>query len=167
MNLERIYDELIARGRTREKQPHMHRHRIVPGYQGGQYIPENVTLLTRKEHRIVHWILWRLYGNLQDARDVQRLGGPLAPEPWNKGKSDCWSEETKALWRKQRTGKKYPNRRSPRTRPLGKPISVNGVVYPSIMEAERQTGIPHTNLQRWLANEKIRPPSLRLEKLPC
>lgn len=79
MNYFRIMMIIIERGKTRtkEKGDGLHRHRIVPGYEGGTYSPENVTLLTRREHRIVHRLRWMIQQNQGDIWAATRLGGKL------------------------------------------------------------------------------------------
>ncbi len=100
-----IYNTLIERGKSRARGKGYHRHRIIPGYQGGQYIPENITYLSRQEHRLVHRLRWKIYGNPADMYAYKILEGknvvnmPLSEEHkrkislggkgrpvWNKGK---------------------------------------------------------------------------------
>lgn len=77
MNYQTIYESLIRRGKTRTKQKRdgLHKHRIVPGYDGGKYIAENITLLTRKEHRLVHLLRYKLFGRYGDAVAYYKLNG--------------------------------------------------------------------------------------------
>lgn len=74
---ERAYNSLIERGLTRTKvrADGLHKHRIVQGFRGGLYERGNVTLLTRREHRIVHLLLYHMFGEYADLMAYVRLGG--------------------------------------------------------------------------------------------
>lgn len=85
MNYINIYNNLIARGCNRyrmgiQSSHGMHKHRITPGYMGGEYISENISILTRQEHRIVHKIRYRLWRNWRDNAAAAFLGGKLTDE---------------------------------------------------------------------------------------
>lgn len=87
MDYLQIYNKLIQSGNdpNRQSLKELHKHRIVPGFLGGEYIKENITFLSRKEHRIVHKICFKLFGFWQDLSAYKLLGGKNS-EPWNKGK---------------------------------------------------------------------------------
>jgi len=54
-----------------------HKHRIVPGYEGGEYVESNVVFLTQREHSLVHWLRWKLFGDTRDKRAYKMIGkGP-------------------------------------------------------------------------------------------
>lgn len=54
-----------------------HKHRIVPGYNGGDYVEGNVVYLTQSEHRLVHWLRWKLFKDSRDKRAYKMIGaGP-------------------------------------------------------------------------------------------
>jgi len=53
----------------------LERHRIVPGHMGGEYVDSNCTYLTAREHKIVHYLLWKLYGNAGDKLAVNGMKG--------------------------------------------------------------------------------------------
>lgn len=54
-----------------------HKHRIIPGYEGGEYVEGNVVFLTQREHSLVHWIRWKLFGDTRDKRAYKMIGvGP-------------------------------------------------------------------------------------------
>jgi hypothetical protein len=86
MNYDLIGQTIINRGKTRTKVrgDNLHKHRIKPGKEGGTYEESNVTLLTRKEHRIIHKIRYRLYGRRHDLAALTFLGGNPKTS-WNKG----------------------------------------------------------------------------------
>jgi hypothetical protein len=58
----------------------LHRHRIVPGHQGGTYAEDNCTYLTPREHVIAHFLLWKINRNPQDLRSMHMLGAQLTIE---------------------------------------------------------------------------------------
>jgi len=39
----------------------LQRHRILPRHQGGTYEESNCTYLTRRQHIIAHWLLWKIH----------------------------------------------------------------------------------------------------------
>jgi len=67
MNYKRIYDSLILQGSLRLYESGLHQHRIVPGYEGGEYVKKNITFLTAKEHTLVHKLRYKLFGRHEDA----------------------------------------------------------------------------------------------------
>jgi hypothetical protein len=71
------YQTIIDRGKTRTKVQGdgLHRHRIKPGYEYGQYVKENITLLTRQEHRIIHRIRYKIWQQPADAYAFFKLSG--------------------------------------------------------------------------------------------
>ena len=80
MNLLTIYNTLIDRGQTRKKikGDGLHTHRIIPGHSGGKYESGNITFLTPKEHRIIHYIRYRLFGNRADIYSYIKLQGSFS-----------------------------------------------------------------------------------------
>lgn len=80
MNILHIYEYLIERGRNRIKQKgdYLHKHRILPGYLGGLYTPDNITYLTPKEHKIVHLLRYKLYKHDSDIFAYIRLKGSFS-----------------------------------------------------------------------------------------
>ncbi len=73
MNLATVHDQIVNRGKCRPKSFGLHQHRIVPGFQDGEYTDTNVTLLTRKEHRLVHRIRYKLHGHWEDLSAAKLL----------------------------------------------------------------------------------------------
>lgn len=80
----RIYDKLCMKGKMYKenycKGSGLHRHRIIPGHQGGKYTEENSTFLTPREHQIAHFLLWKIYKNPNDLRSMHMLGSRLTYE---------------------------------------------------------------------------------------
>lgn len=50
-----------------------HKHRIIPGYEGGEYTDGNVINLTPTQHAMWHFAEWQRKGNWQDKLAWQRL----------------------------------------------------------------------------------------------
>jgi|SRR5690554_419453 len=70
MNYERIYNNLITRGKergwTKKSAPcYVERHHILPRSMGGGDNKENIVYLTAKEHFVAHHLLWRIHRNRQ------------------------------------------------------------------------------------------------------
>jgi hypothetical protein len=51
----------------------MHKHHIVPKYQGGSNHPDNLVLLEPIDHAIAHLVRYKIYGNPADAWAYNRL----------------------------------------------------------------------------------------------
>lgn len=109
MNLQKIYDNIITNSKNRiECFESLDKHRIIPGYKGGKYSKNNIALLTRKEHRIIHKIMYVLFGNWQDYQAARILGDRKYKKPWNKGISTGpLSEKTKLKMSTRLKGKSY------------------------------------------------------------
>ena len=69
MNYQWHYDQLVHTRKTRiiENGIYCESHHILPKSMGGDNSPENLILLTAREHFIAHWLLWRIYRNRQTA----------------------------------------------------------------------------------------------------
>ena len=82
MDLQKIMQKILERGKNRSKKPRdgLHKHRIIPGFEGGKYVEDNVTYLTRQEHRIVHKIRYKLFNNKADKISYTWLSGALSDE---------------------------------------------------------------------------------------
>lgn len=63
MNYKKVYDELIAsaisKRRSRDSTLYLEEHHILPRCLGGDDAPENLVLLTLREHFIAHVLLWK------------------------------------------------------------------------------------------------------------
>jgi hypothetical protein len=91
----------------------IHKHRIVPGYEGGQYVEGNVVSLTLTQHVMWHFAEWTRKQNIQDWVAYKMLSGQiddeqgieiLIREGGRKGGKYERTPETRDLIRKQRTG---------------------------------------------------------------
>ena len=87
----------------------LHRHHIIPKHSGGTDNPNNFTYLTVREHILAHFMLWKMYKNINDLRSMKMLGANLSVEYRRKIGIFCRdnkigffaaSEEQKDAWRK-------------------------------------------------------------------
>jgi len=76
-----LYENLCFRGKTRKHRykigSNLHKHHIIPKHSGGVNEDENITYLTIREHKIAHYLLWRIFQNPNDLRSYYMLGGKL------------------------------------------------------------------------------------------
>lgn len=63
---------ILQRKKTKENKG-MHYHHIIPKHAGGSDHPDNLILLTPKEHALAHLELYKLYGKQADAWAYNRL----------------------------------------------------------------------------------------------
>ena len=91
----------------------IHKHRIIPGYEGGQYVEGNVVSLTLTQHVMWHFAEWTRKRNVQDLVAYRMLSGQiereegieiLIREGGRKGGKYERTPETRELIRKIRTG---------------------------------------------------------------
>jgi 5-methylcytosine-specific restriction endonuclease McrA len=60
-----IYENLCS-GKYKIKSKHTEIHHIIPKYLGGLDEKDNLVELDIRQHKIAHWLLWKIYGNFQD-----------------------------------------------------------------------------------------------------
>lgn len=53
----------------------LERHRILPAHQGGTYEESNCTYLTRREHILAHYLLWRIHAHDGDRSAYKMMKG--------------------------------------------------------------------------------------------
>lgn len=58
---EKWYQLITSRGQTRKLDAYTEKHHILPESLGGLDTPENLTILTAREHFICHWLLTKIY----------------------------------------------------------------------------------------------------------
>ena len=65
MDYQKIYDDLIERGRNRTpvKGIHTERHHVIPKCMKGLNVPDNIVKLTGSEHYVAHLLLYRIHRN--------------------------------------------------------------------------------------------------------
>ena len=79
--MKKIYEKVLLsitdQARSRVYFEGCHKHRILPGYLGGEYYVDNVLFLTQREHSIIHFLRWKIYGDSRDKRAYKIIGkGP-------------------------------------------------------------------------------------------
>jgi hypothetical protein len=68
MNYARIYSQIIDRARASSRvkgDVYYEEHHIQPKCRGGDNNPENLVLLTAREHFLAHWLLVKMYNDFQ------------------------------------------------------------------------------------------------------
>lgn len=55
----------------------IHRHHILPKHSGGLDEESNYAYLTIREHKLAHFLLWKIHKNPNDLRAYHMLGGNL------------------------------------------------------------------------------------------
>lgn len=63
MNYEKHYGMLIDRARCREVSEYTESHHILPRCMGGSDDPDNLVILTAREHFIAHLLLYKIHPN--------------------------------------------------------------------------------------------------------
>jgi len=80
----KIYHNICQRGCQLEEQwkpgSNIHRHHIIPKHMNGTDDISNFTYLTIREHIIAHFLLWKIYGKINDLRAMHMLGAKLTSE---------------------------------------------------------------------------------------
>lgn len=65
-----IYCNICSIGRQRKsdykRNSGLHKHHITPKHAGGTDTDDNLTYLTEREHRIAHYLLWKIHNNYKD-----------------------------------------------------------------------------------------------------
>ena len=92
-----------------------HKHRIKPGYEGGEYVEGNVVSLSVTQHAMWHFAEWQRKGNWEDKLAWQALAGIVGREEITQtlpseagkkgGKSIVSDEEFRQKMSKANTGK--------------------------------------------------------------
>lgn len=66
MNYQKLHDQIISRALSREKPDcYCERHHVIPKSMGGSDCPENIVVLTAREHFLIHWLLMKIHRNKQ------------------------------------------------------------------------------------------------------
>ncbi|ENP1742866.1 HNH endonuclease [Salmonella enterica] len=73
MNYEKIYNDLIVRGKTRVSKFKGEIHHILPRSMGGSDNKENLVKLTFREHFLAHFLLYKIHRNREMAYAMNRM----------------------------------------------------------------------------------------------
>jgi hypothetical protein len=71
---ENVLFSITEQAKSRVSFEGCHKHRMLPGYLGGEYTTGNVLFLSQREHSIVHFLRWKLYGDSRDKRAYKMIG---------------------------------------------------------------------------------------------
>lgn len=65
---ENLYENFIRKKRDYiyPEKTRLYRHRILPGFRGGQYTPSNCVYLSLEDHAQAHRLRWKCVGEVQD-----------------------------------------------------------------------------------------------------
>lgn len=75
MNYQKIYDQLVNRGKNRVLEGYTEKHHIVPRCFGGSDSEDNLVSLTPEEHYMCHLLLVKMYpGNLRLVKAAMMMG---------------------------------------------------------------------------------------------
>lgn len=61
-----------------KKYSNIHKHHILPKHMEGKDENNNYTYLSIREHIIAHFLLWKIYKNVNDLRSMKMLGAKLS-----------------------------------------------------------------------------------------
>lgn len=68
------YYNILIETSPKERFEGSHCHRIIPGYLGGLYEDGNTIYLTQRNHALIHWLRWKLFGNFEDRKSWRMIG---------------------------------------------------------------------------------------------
>ena len=169
------YYKIIKKYSVFDKNAFTEKHHIIPKSLGGQDIETNLAMVSPRVHYVLHLLLFKMTSgaakrkmyfavwNMSHSRAVKNgsmyqvlreqceeyMRSIRPKEPWNKGKKNCFSEETKEKFRQTRKGKIY-----------GKVWKINykGIEYNSIKECMEITGDSYYLITKYGSKlEKYRP----------
>jgi|SRR5579859_189050 len=75
MNYRRIYESIIQRANLRAHVSENQKHHIIPRHLGGTDDPENIISLTFKEHYLIHYLRWKIFGSEDDLSAYRMMRG--------------------------------------------------------------------------------------------
>jgi len=135
-----------------------HKHRIIPGYEGGQYTEGNVVDLSLVQHIMWHFAEWTRKQNIQDWVAYKMLSGQIGKEEGIK----------KLIQEGGRKGGQYE--RTPETRELIRKIRkgtrATGEARKKMRESAKGVDkTPQVNFLKSLANSPHKPKAGRMTAL--
>ena len=175
---EKTYNSLINRGKLRGLDKsiipyYVELHHILPRCLGGKNNPENLVLLTAREHIIAHLLLTRIYrgnfkilsaatkmfsiGKTKREEDIKRISTrTLAQlkEEYSKAQlAKEFSDNHKKNLSESHRGIRFSEKTKAKlklSRYSNQVIDPNGKIYESIADCSKNTGIPQTTLKDWI-----------------
>jgi len=110
MNYQKIYDNLIERGKTRglnkkKLDYYTEQHHILPKCMNGDNNKDNLVLLTAEEHFVAHQLLVKIYPNNENlifACQLMTIGIPEIREYRSKNKFYSWIKNKSAFFTSRR-----------------------------------------------------------------
>lgn len=81
LNFTQLYYSLCSSRKQQKllykKYSGIHKHHIIPKHSGGKDDDENYTYLSVREHIIAHFLLWKMFRNINDLNSMHMLGAKL------------------------------------------------------------------------------------------
>ena len=169
------YYEIIKKYSVFDENIFTEKHHIIPKSLGGQDVETNLVKVSPRVHYVLHLLLFKMTSgaakrkmyfavwNMSHSRAIkngamyqvlreqskEHMRSIKPKTPWNKGKKNCFSEETIEKFKQTRTGKTY-----------GKfwRINYKNIEYNSIKECMRMTGDSYYSISKYSKKiEKYRP----------
>lgn len=171
MNYQRIYDDICKRGQERQlsKDVYTEKHHIVPKCMEGTNEKSNLTVLTAREHFLVHYILTRIYPDnvklwyacfsmCHATKNQKRIipNSKLYEEirtNWsklNRGEQHHSFGTTLSNDRKNQISKHFKN-----NNPNSRKCLINNIQYNSVAEASRILQISHKIIKNRLSSNDV------------
>ena len=189
MNHKKVYDDLcfsrFKMNRRKGDGNYYERHHIVPKWLGGGDSPDNLVLLTAREHYIAHYLLFKHYQDKKSAAAFHKMNNTIN----NNHRDSKKYEELRRFQSEAFAGDKNPAKRADvrakislkvsgenngmfgktgESNPFygkthdemflqykkelhGNKTTFNGVTYPSLRDAERQTGVSRFLIKKQIA----------------
>ena len=141
-----------------------HKHRIIPGYEGGGYTEGNVVDLTLVQHVMWHYAEWTRKQNVEDQVAYKMLSGQIGKEEAIAAKCSMGGKASveqmhahpntrKDMEKNYETMRLHPNTTRTRVennKKRSKSVLCIGTnrIYSSVQEAMRQTGVDGGSISR-------------------
>jgi hypothetical protein len=68
MDYNKIHNNIIDRAKNRKLEGYVEKHHIIPKCMNGSNEPNNLVILTAREHFLIHWLLHEIYPNNTDLK---------------------------------------------------------------------------------------------------
>lgn len=154
----RIYQNLVDSRKHLKEQwgpigSGLERHHIVPRHAGGLDKESNYTYLTHREHRIAHWLLWKIYRKVGDIRayhymssNCHLLNKGITHPNYGKKYSNDYKRKMSEKLKGRVQSKEWKEKKASSLR---REIEIEGVLYSSGKEAANTLGYTSSAISTW------------------